>query len=93
MQYFNKKLLQKIFVKTIILVKRNIKIFIETKGGVKMTKDTITLEEMQDIIEFRDLVKPLPQQLKMDIAKGMAMFEAGYKSGFVDGIAEKEKTA
>lgn len=55
-----------------------------------MTTDTITLEEMQDIIEFRDLVKPLPQKLKMDIAKGMAMFEAGYKSGFIDGNSEKE---
>lgn len=58
-----------------------------------MIKDTFTLEEMQDIIDFRDLVKPLPKELKMDIAKGMAMFEAGYRSGYIDGTAKKEKTA
>ena len=47
--------------------------------------DTIVLtpEEVRDISEVRDLVRTLPERAKVEI-KGMAMFEAGYKTGFFD---------
>ena len=49
--------------------------------------DTIVLtpEEVRDISEVRDLVRTLPERAKVEIVKGMAMFEAGYKTGFFDG--------
>ena len=49
--------------------------------------DTIvfTPEEVRDISEVRDLVRTLPERAKLEIVKGMAMFEAGYKTGFFDG--------
>lgn len=48
--------------------------------------DTIVLtpEEVRDISEVRDLVRTLPERAKVEIVKGMAMFEAGYKTGFFD---------
>ena len=48
--------------------------------------DTIvfTPEEVRDISEVRDLVRTLPERAKLEIVKGMAMFEAGYKTGFFD---------
>ena len=48
--------------------------------------DTIvfTPEEVRDISEVRDLVRTLPERAKVEIVKGMAMFEAGYKTGFFD---------
>lgn len=49
--------------------------------------DTVvfTQEEARDISEVRDLVCSLPERAKVEIVKGMAMFEAGYKTGFFDG--------
>lgn len=44
-----------------------------------------TPEEVRDISEVRDLVHTLPERAKVEIVKGMAMFEAGYKTGFFDG--------
>lgn len=44
-----------------------------------------TPEEVRDISEVRDLVRTLPERAKVEIVKGMAMFEAGYKTGFFDG--------
>lgn len=44
-----------------------------------------TPEEARDISEVRDLVRTLPERAKVEIVKGMAMFEAGYKTGFFDG--------
>nr|DAX49109.1 MAG TPA: hypothetical protein [Caudoviricetes sp.] len=44
-----------------------------------------TPEEERDISEVRDLVRTLPERAKVEIVKGMAMFEAGYKTGFFDG--------
>ena len=44
---------------------------------------------MEDIVftpeEVRDLVRTLPERAKVEIVKGLAMFEAGYKTGFFDG--------
>lgn len=49
-------------------------------------EDTVfTSEEVRDISEVRDLVRTLPERAKVEIVKGMAMFEAGYKTGFFDG--------
>lgn len=45
-----------------------------------------TPEEVRDISEVRDLVRTLPERAKVEIVKGMAMFEAGYKTGFFDGV-------
>ena len=45
----------------------------------------LTPEEVRDISEVRDLVRTLPERAKVEIVKGMAMFEAGYKTGFFDG--------
>jgi len=50
-----------------------------------MENVVFTQEEMHDIAEMRDLVCSLPDRAKMEIVKGMAMFEAGYKTGFFDG--------
>jgi len=44
-----------------------------------------TPEEVRDISEVRDLVRTLPERAKVEIVKGLAMFEAGYKTGFFDG--------
>ncbi len=44
-----------------------------------------TSEEVRDISEACDLVRTLPERAKVEIVKGMAMFEAGYKTGFFDG--------
>ena len=45
---------------------------------------------MEDIVftpeEVRDLVRTLPERAKVEIVKGLAMFEAGYKTGFFDGV-------
>ena len=47
------------------------------------------MKNMQEIVftpeEVRDLVRTLPERAKVEIVKGMAMFEAGYKTGFFDG--------
>ena len=58
-----------------------------------MNKTIMTTEELKDVTEVREIITKLPGNVKADIAKGMAMFEAGYKSGYIDGTAEKEKTA
>ena len=52
--------------------------------------DTVvfTQEEARDISEVRDLVCSLPERAKVEIVKGMAMFEAGYKTGFFDGAQQ-----
>lgn len=56
-----------------------------------------TPEEVRDISEVRDLVRTLPERAKVEIVKGMAMFEAGYKTGFFDGArntaADAKQTA
>ena len=54
-----------------------------------MDKNNImTPEEAKDAAEVRDMVKKLPERVKQEIAKGMAMFEAGYKSGYIDAVTE-----
>ena len=50
-----------------------------------MNTIVLTPEEVRDISEVRDLVRTLPERAKLEIVKGMAMFEAGYKTGFFDG--------
>ena len=50
-----------------------------------MDRIVFTPEEVRDISEVRDLVRTLPERAKVEIVKGMAMFEAGYKTGFFDG--------
>ena len=50
-----------------------------------MQEIVFTPEEVRDISEVRDLVRTLPERAKVEIVKGMAMFEAGYKTGFFDG--------
>lgn len=50
-----------------------------------MQEIIFTPEEVRDITEVRDIVRDLPERAKVEIVKGMAMFEAGYKTGFVDG--------
>lgn len=58
-----------------------------------MDKNNImTPEEARDAAEVRDIITKLPARVKQEIAKGMAMFEAGYKSGYIDGMTET-KTA
>ena len=57
-----------------------------------MEKEILTPEDVTDIKEVRDIVKKLPETAKAEIIKGMAMFEAGYKSGYIDGMTET-KTA
>jgi hypothetical protein len=57
-----------------------------------MEKKILMTDEAADLKEVRDLIKKLPAAAKVEIVKGMAMFEAGYKSGFVDGITH-ERTA
>ncbi len=47
--------------------------------------------DIVDAMEVRNMLKTLSTEVKTDIAKGMAMFEAGYKSGFIDGIVKREK--
>ena len=47
-----------------------------------------TPEEVRDISEVRDLVRTLPERAKVEIVKGMAMFEAGYKTGSFDGAQQ-----
>jgi hypothetical protein len=54
-----------------------------------MEKKILITDEVADIKEVRDFIKKLPSSAKVEIVKGMAMFEAGYKSGFVDGITHK----
>lgn len=49
-----------------------------------MEKDFLTPGEVNDIAEVRNIVRGLPDKAKVEIVKGMAMFEAGYKAGFVD---------
>ena len=53
-----------------------------------MENVVFTQEEMHDIAEMRDLVCSLPDR---EIVKGMAMFEAGYKTGFFDGARNAAK--
>ena len=57
-----------------------------------MEKEILTPEDVTDIKEVRDIVKKLPETAKAEIIKGMAMFEAGYKSSYIDGMTET-KTA
>ena len=58
-----------------------------------MEKEILTPEDVTDIKEVRDIVKNLPESAKAEIVNGMAMFEAGYKSGFVDGMSRTTRTA
>ena len=53
-----------------------------------MEKEILTPEDVTDIKEVRDIVKNLPESAKAEIVKGMAMSEAGYKSGFMDGMSQ-----
>lgn len=54
-----------------------------------MDKNIMTPEEAKDVTEMRDILKSLPEEVKREIAKGVAMFEAGYKTGLIDGMAGK----
>ena len=62
-------------------------------GGIRMKPELLTKEEVDDIAELRNIVHELPEKAKVEIVKGMAMFEAGYKAGFVDAAkaADEEK--
>jgi len=63
----------------LFLVKKNVIIVEKIKEG-KIMEDIVFTPE-----EVRDLVRTLPERAKVEIVKGLAMFEAGYKTGFFDG--------
>lgn len=49
----------------------------------------LTENETNDIKEVRTMVMKLPEAAKVEIIKGMAMFEAGYTNGFIDGMNKR----
>ena len=50
-----------------------------------------TSEKLRETREMRLILSDLSKKFKENILKGMAMFEAGYNVGYVDGVNSAEK--
>lgn len=56
-------------------------------------KQTITLEEMEEVKGLREAMKELPPETKTRIVESMNMFKAGYQFGLADGVAKTADAA
>ena len=50
-----------------------------------------TFEKLRETREMRLILNDLSKKSKENILKGMAMFEAGYHVGYVDGVNSADK--
>ena len=51
-----------------------------------MDKEILAPEEVLEVKEVREALKIIPAEMKIDIAKNMALMDAIYKIGVMEGI-------
>lgn len=51
-----------------------------------MNKKSLDANDVKDVEELKTELKKLPKDIKLDVIKGISLFEAGYNFGIADAM-------